>query len=157
MKRVLLPSLFSSLAPIAIVEPMRQASAAEPPRTPPGAAGTQVKPAATQPTGIVIVPTLEEPKNARKLEEKDFAAYFLLYFKDQTQSACMAISRDGYTFTDVNGGRSIFDGALLAEIAAHVVPERPGRLEPRHLIRERKHYPALRRQTRAQWRIRHAA
>ncbi len=47
--------------------------------------------------------------------------------------------------------------AMLAEIASHVIPERPGRLEPRYLTRERKHYPALRRQTRAQWRARHAA
>jgi len=47
--------------------------------------------------------------------------------------------------------------AMLAEIASHVIPKRPGRLEPRSLTRERKHYPALRRQTRAQWRARHAA
>jgi Transposase DDE domain len=47
--------------------------------------------------------------------------------------------------------------AMLAEIAGHVIPERPGRLEPRSLTRERKHYPTLRRQTRAQWRARHAA
>lgn len=47
--------------------------------------------------------------------------------------------------------------AMLAEIAGHVIPKRPGRLEPRYLTRERKHYPALRRQTRAQWRARHAA
>jgi hypothetical protein len=43
------------------------------------------------------------------------AGYLLVYFKDQTQSAYLAISRDGYTFTDVNGGQPIFDGALLAE------------------------------------------
>jgi len=47
--------------------------------------------------------------------------------------------------------------AMLVEIAGHVTPERPGRLEPRYLTRERKHYPALRRQTRAQWRAKHAA
>ncbi|HEX5400000.1 MAG TPA: glycoside hydrolase family 43 protein, partial [Verrucomicrobiae bacterium] len=47
--------------------------------------------------------------------EKDFAGYLLVYFKDQTQSAYMAISRDGYTFVDLNHGQPIFDGALLAE------------------------------------------
>lgn len=47
--------------------------------------------------------------------------------------------------------------AMLAEIASHMIPERPGRLEPRYLTRERKHCPALRRQTRAQWRAKHAA
>ncbi|UCD49557.1 MAG: hypothetical protein JSW27_18745, partial [Phycisphaerales bacterium] len=37
--------------------------------------------------------------------------------------------------------------AMLAEITGHVIAERPGRLEPHYLTRERKHYPALRRQT----------
>ena len=46
---------------------------------------------------------------------------------------------------------------MLAEAAAHVVAKRPNRLEPRYLTRERKHYPALRRQTRAQWKAKHAA
>jgi hypothetical protein len=46
--------------------------------------------------------------------------------------------------------------AMLVEIASHVNPERPGRLEPRAVRRERKHYPSLR-MTRAQWRARHAA
>ena len=61
------------------------------------------------------MPNLEKPASARPLEEKDLAGYLLVYFKDQTQSAYMAISRDGYTFTDLNGGRPIFDGATLAE------------------------------------------
>ena len=46
--------------------------------------------------------------------------------------------------------------AMLTEIGHHVVPERPGRLEPRAICRERKHYPSLR-ITRAQWKARHAA
>lgn len=46
--------------------------------------------------------------------------------------------------------------AMLVEIASHVNPERPDRLEPRTVCRERKHYPSLR-MTRAQWRARHAA
>lgn len=46
--------------------------------------------------------------------------------------------------------------AMLTEIAAHCNPERPGRLEPRAICRERKHYPSLR-ITRAEWRARHAA
>ena len=43
------------------------------------------------------------------------AGYLMVYFKDETHSAYFAISRDGYTFTDVNGGEPIFDGKLLAE------------------------------------------
>ena len=46
--------------------------------------------------------------------------------------------------------------AMLVEIADHVNPERKGRLEPRSVRRERKHYPSLR-MTRAQWRAKHAA
>ena len=71
--------------------------------------------ATNRPAGIEIVPKLEKPKNARKLEEKDYAGYLLVYFKDQTQSAYMAISRDGYTFVDLNEGQPIFDGKLIAE------------------------------------------
>lgn len=47
-------------------------------------------------------------------------------------------------------------GAMLVEIGTHLVPERPGRKEPRALTRERKHYPKLRR-TREQWRTAYAA
>jgi hypothetical protein len=79
------------------------------------AAAAQSPVATNRPTGIEIVPRLEKPANARKLEERDFAGYLLVYFKDQTQSAYLAISRDGYTFTDLNGGQPIFNGALLAE------------------------------------------
>jgi hypothetical protein len=82
----------------------------------PPAAPSQAGPAApAPPTGIVIVPAIEKPKDARPLEEKDMAGYLLVYFKDQTQSAYLAISRDGYTFTDINGGQPVFDGTLLAE------------------------------------------
>jgi len=65
--------------------------------------------------GIVIVPALEKPGDGHRSEKKDMAGYLLVYFKDQTQSAYLAISRDGYVFTDVNGGEPVFDGTLLAE------------------------------------------
>lgn len=69
----------------------------------------------TSPTGIKIVSQLEKPKNAQKPKEKDLAGYLMVYFKDQNQSAYMAISNDGYTFTDVNGGNPVFIGSELAE------------------------------------------
>src|SRR5438105_2813808 len=59
-------------------------------------------------TGIEIVSKLEKPTPARPPGEKDFAGYLLVYFKDQTHSAYFAVSRDGYTFTDVNGGQPVF-------------------------------------------------
>jgi hypothetical protein len=46
--------------------------------------------------------------------------------------------------------------AMLCEIAAHLVSERPGRIEPRAIRRETKHYPSLK-TTRAQWRTDYAA
>ena len=47
-------------------------------------------------------------------------------------------------------------GAMLTEIASHLVPKRPGRNEPRMVTRERKHYPKLK-VARYQWRKRNAA
>ena len=77
-------------------------------------ASTQI-PETQQQGGIVIVPSLETPENARILEEKDFGGYVMVYFKDQDQSAYLAVSRDGYTFTDLNKGNAIFNGFELAE------------------------------------------
>lgn len=69
---------------------------------------------ATDSAGIVIVPSVKASKG-QKFTEKDLAGYLLVYFKDATQSAYMAISADGYTFTDINGGKPIFIGSQLAE------------------------------------------
>lgn len=72
--------------------------------------------AATAPASrMEIVASLEKPKSARQLEEKDMAGYLLVYFKDETHSAYFAISRDGFSFTDINGGKPVFNGADLAE------------------------------------------
>jgi hypothetical protein len=46
--------------------------------------------------------------------------------------------------------------AMLIEIASHVNPDRPGRLEPRAVRRDHKNYPSLR-ITRALWKARHHA
>ena len=46
--------------------------------------------------------------------------------------------------------------AMLMEIASHIVPERPGRLEPRKVTHDPRGYPKLR-TTRAQWREQYAA
>jgi hypothetical protein len=67
-----------------------------------------------KPTGIEIVPKVEKPAKM-KFNEKNLAGYLLVYFKDQNQSAYMAISADGYTFTDINGGEPVFLGSELAE------------------------------------------
>jgi IS4 transposase len=46
--------------------------------------------------------------------------------------------------------------AMLCEIASHLVPLRPGRLEPRKLAHDPRNYPKLK-TTRAQWRNQNAA
>lgn len=76
---------------------------------------SQENPAAEPATGIIIVPKLEKPQKKSKFNEDDLAGYLLVYFKDQNQSAYLAISTDGYTFTDINGGQPIFIGSQLAE------------------------------------------
>lgn len=76
---------------------------------------TQTAPANASDKSIVIVPSLEKPKKAKQVKEKDYAGYLLVYFKDQNQCAYMAVSADGYTFTDINGGKPLFDGSKLAE------------------------------------------
>jgi hypothetical protein len=67
------------------------------------------------PRSIIIVDSLEKPEKPLKLKEKDMTGYLLVYFKDQTQSAYLAISYDGYTFTDINKGQPVFVGEQLAE------------------------------------------
>ena len=68
-----------------------------------------------RPTGIELVPTLTPPADAGPLTAADFDGYVMVYFKDETHCAYLALSTDGYTFTDVNGGDPVFDGTLLAE------------------------------------------
>ena len=51
----------------------------------------------------------------KKVEEKDMSAYLLTYFKDDTHSLYFAVSDDGYTFTDVNGGKPIIAGDTIAQ------------------------------------------
>jgi hypothetical protein len=60
-------------------------------------------------TSIAPVPGSKVP------EEKDLAAYLLVYFADETHSLYMALSHDGYSFTALNDGKPILDGHILAE------------------------------------------
>lgn len=114
MNRLLLSALFATLGSLLALDALprhRNAFAAAPATTP----APLTLPTTREMNGIIIVPSLEKPPTARKLEEKDFAGYILVYFKDQTHSAYLAVSADGFTFTDINSGKPIFDGAALAE------------------------------------------
>lgn len=47
--------------------------------------------------------------------ENEMSAYLMVYFKDDTHSLYMALSSDGYTFTDVNNGNPVIGGDTIAE------------------------------------------
>jgi len=47
-------------------------------------------------------------------QEKDMKAYLMVYFKDDTHGLYMALSKDGYSFTDVNNAKPIIAGDTIA-------------------------------------------
>lgn len=53
-------------------------------------------------------------KKSRIPKEKDMSAYLLVYFKDDTHGLYMALSSDGYSFTDVNNAKPVIAGDTLA-------------------------------------------
>ena len=80
-----------------------------------GSSMAQVNNIPQVPTGIELVKKIQKPKKMRLFKEKQLSGYLLVYFKDQTQSAYLAISKDGYVFTDINNGQPVFIGSELAE------------------------------------------
>jgi len=48
------------------------------------------------------------------IKKQEMSAYLLVYFKDATHSLYMALSPDGYSFTDVNNGEPIIAGDTIA-------------------------------------------
>lgn len=47
-------------------------------------------------------------------QEKAMKAYLLIYFKDATHDLYFALSKDGYSFTDVNNGQPVVAGDTIA-------------------------------------------
>jgi len=76
--------------------------------------GVSQTPPAPPSNNIQIVPSVSKPKGF-SYSEKELSGYVMVYFKDQTHSAYLAISADGYHFTDLNNGNPLFIGADLAE------------------------------------------
>ncbi|WP_137401055.1 glycoside hydrolase family 43 protein [Echinicola rosea] len=52
-------------------------------------------------------------KNSPK--EGDMKGYLMVYFKDDDHSLHMALSKDGYSFTDINAGKAVIAGDTIAE------------------------------------------
>ena len=48
-------------------------------------------------------------------QEKDMAAYLMVYHQDEDHGLHMALSRDGYTFTALNGGKPVIAGDTIAD------------------------------------------
>jgi len=60
--------------------------------------------------------TSNAQKKTQRIDIKEkMSAYLMVYFKDDTHSLYFALSRDGYSFTDVNNGLPIIAGDTLAE------------------------------------------
>lgn len=70
---------------------------------------------AAEPKRAQIVDAVTPLHDTKKVEEKDLQAYLLVYFKDETHSIYFAVSKDGYSFTDVNAGQPLLLGKDLAE------------------------------------------
>ncbi len=73
----------------------------------PGGAGSEKQ--------LEIVPSLAAGKALPVPSDRTLTAYLLVYFRDETHSLHIAVSRDGYTFTDVNGGNAVLKGRDIAE------------------------------------------
>lgn len=64
---------------------------------------------------ILFAGILQAQTNPVNRSEQGMAAYLMVYFKDDTHGLYMALSADGYSFTDVNNGLPIMAGDTLAE------------------------------------------
>lgn len=64
---------------------------------------------------LLLLPALARAqKRARTPQEKNMSAYLMVYFKDDTHGLYMALSKDGYSFTDVNHAQPIIAGDTIA-------------------------------------------
>ena len=52
--------------------------------------------------------------DSASMTEKDMAAYLMVYFKDSSHSLYMAVSKDGYSFVDINDGKPIIAGDSIS-------------------------------------------
>lgn len=50
-----------------------------------------------------------------QVKESDLAAYLMVYFKDESHGLYVAVSQDGYSFTDINKGKPTIAGDSIAQ------------------------------------------
>ncbi len=63
---------------------------------------------------LLSLPALAQ-KKIKVPREKDMSAYLMVYFKDDTHGLYMALSKDGYSFTDINQAKPVIAGDTIAE------------------------------------------
>lgn len=65
---------------------------------------------------VMQIPGSAKAQKRIKIDaERDMSAYLMVYFKDDTHGLYMALSQDGYSFTDVNNAKPIIAGDTIAE------------------------------------------
>ncbi|HJV77933.1 MAG TPA: hypothetical protein VJ602_06075 [Paludibacter sp.] len=65
-------------------------------------------------TVTLLAGALQGKNLSKTPQEKDMKAYLMVYFRDETHSLYMALSADGYSFTDVNGGKPVIAGDTIS-------------------------------------------
>jgi hypothetical protein len=63
---------------------------------------------------LIIAGAASAQKKNKVTQEKDMSSYLMAYFKDDTHGLYMALSPDGYTFTDINNGKPVIAGDTIA-------------------------------------------
>ena len=63
---------------------------------------------------LIAVSGYTQQSRHKASSDKGMSAYLLVYFKDETHSLYFALSKDGYSFTDVNDGSPIIAGDTIA-------------------------------------------
>ena len=65
---------------------------------------------------VTLLSSCNSAKNTQAVasSEDEMRAYLMTYFKDDDHSLHMALSTDGYTFTDVNQGKPVVAGDTIA-------------------------------------------
>jgi hypothetical protein len=63
---------------------------------------------------VLVVSGCIQASTSKVPDEKDMKAYLLVYFKDSNHSLHMALSYDGYSFTDINLGHPVITGDTIA-------------------------------------------
>lgn len=64
---------------------------------------------------LLFVSTSIFAQKSKAPEEKKMGAYLMVYFKEDTHGLYMALSKDGYSFTDINNAKPIIAGDTIAE------------------------------------------